>query len=382
MRIGHFVSNFPSKIVSKQVYGAGRVAYNLCKELAHRGHNIHVFVPSTKSSIENYKDVSVHFYNSFLRIGIMYVSHKLFFDSLHYDVDIIHIHNDTPISVLAGLRYKRRKKKPLVVTWHGDWIENYGSFLRRIGVFISNRFLVDKVLSEADVIITPSEHYIEESRFLKRYREKTVEISNGINLEDFNIPYSKEECKKILKMDSENIVLFLSALYPLKGPHILLKAIPEIVKKCKDVLFVFVGGGEVERYEKLAEQLGAQKYVRFTGYIEEKLKPLYYKAADIFVLPSIETFEVFPVVLLEASAAGLPMVVSDLKTFKCIIEEGYNGLFTKRGSEKDLADAIIYLLRNESTRKMMGKNAQKKVKAYSWKKIAEETEKVYKELVK
>ena len=382
MKVGHFVSNFPSEALRTEVYGAGRMAYNLCKELARRGINIHVFVPSSRNLIETSRNLSVHFYKSLLRIGIMNISHRLIFDPLHYSVDIVHIHNDTPISVLAGLIYKKRKKRPLVVTWHGDWIENYGNLIRKIGVFISNKSLANWVLSEADVIITPSRYYIKESRFLRRYEEKIIEIPNGINLKDFIIPYSKEECRKMVEISSGRVVLFLGALYPLKGPHILLKAIPEIVKEYRDVFFVFVGGGKVEEYRKLAEQLGVIKYVKFTGYVEEKLKLLYYKSADIFVLPSIETFENFPLVLLEASAFGLPMIVSDLSTFNCIIRNGYNGLFTKRGNEKSLADAIIYLLENETVRKRMSKRSKKMAKNYTWDKIAEKYERIYENILK
>ena len=130
-------------------------------------------------------------------------------------------------------------------------------------------------------------------------------------------------------------------------------------------------------FESPPKKTGVEKNVKFTGFIEEALKPLYYKAADIFCLPSVMKSEVFPIVLLEASAASLPMIVSDLDTFKCIIENGYNGLFTKREDEKDLADAVIYLLENKDIREKLGKNARKKVEDYSWERIAEETEKVY-----
>jgi glycosyltransferase involved in cell wall biosynthesis len=92
--------------------------------------------------------------------------------------------------------------------------------------------------------------------------------------------------------------------------------------------------------------------------------------------------EVFPLVLLEASASGLPMVVSDLNTFKCIVTNGHNGIITKRGDPKRLADAIIYLLENEDIKKKMGENARKKVENYSWEKIAEMIEEAYERLLK
>jgi glycosyltransferase involved in cell wall biosynthesis len=381
MIIACFVSVFPSRFNGVEVYGAGRVAYNLCKKLAKKGHKIQVFVPFTKDFTEDYENMTVHFYRAIFKVGAMNVSWKLFFDPLNYDVDIVHVHNDMPISMIAGLRYVNRKKKPLVVTWHGDWLENYGNFIRKMGVRLSNRHLIDKVLSKARVIVIPSKYYVEESRFLKKYERKVVEIPNGIDVEAFDVPYSKGTCKKILGLEeAKKVVLYLSRLYPLKGPQVLLRAVPEIVKKDRDVLFMFVGGGDVNKYKKLSEELNIQEYVKFTGYIKEELKPLYYKASDVFVLPSIETFEVFPLVLLEASASGLPMVVSDLNTFKCIIEDGYNGIVTRRGDPKALADAIVHLLENEDVRRKMGENARRKAEKYSWEKIAEMTEKLYEQV--
>jgi len=240
------------------------------------------------------------------------------------------------------------------------------------------------VLSSADVIVSPSEHYISESRFLGKYKDKTITIPNGINLNDFDIQYSKEECRKKLGLATEkHIILFLGKLAPYKSPHLLVKAMPTVISKFPNVEVVFVGDGRLkQQLKELSRRLGVEKSIRLTGFVEEGLKPFYYKAADIFVLPSTMRTEVFPLVLLEASASGLPMIVSDLKTFRCIIEDGWNGLFTKRDDYKSLGDAIIYLLENEDLRKTMGRNAKEKVKAYSWEKIAEKYEEVYQRLVK
>jgi len=88
------------------------VAYNLCKKLAERKHNIRIFVPFTKGFVEEYGSMSVHFYKSIFRIGIMNISWQLFLDPLNYDADIVHIHNDTPISMISGLGYANKKGKP------------------------------------------------------------------------------------------------------------------------------------------------------------------------------------------------------------------------------------------------------------------------------
>jgi len=385
MKIGFFVGKFPylRHILD---YGGGEIsAYNLAISLAKRGHQLYVFTTSRdwKDSIENMDGMLVRRYGTFLKFLRRNVSPSLTFKPLRHDVDVVHVHvGSSPIELVAALSYAKIKSRPLVATYHGDIIPSQSGLAYQSSVMVYN-FTVKKVLDYADIIVSPSEHYVEESIFLKKYREKIEVIPNGINIENFELCYSKGEARKILGLPiNENIVLFLGVLHPKKGPHVLLRAMRYVSAKYPHVKLVMCGDGIMrEKLTELVKRLKISDYVKFTGFVNEHLKLLYYKAADIFVLPSIMTTEVFPLVLLEASASGLPMIVSDLKTFKCIIEDGWNGLFTKRDDYKSLADAIIYLLENEDLRKTMGRNAKEKVKAYSWEKIAEEYEKVYRKLV-
>lgn len=380
MKIAHFVSNFP-KNNDSEVYGKSLAAYNICLSLAKRGHEIHVFTVSNdkENSFEDHGNLKIHRYKSSIRYKSEGFSYKILNDPLNYDFDIVHVHSGISIAVLAGYRYSVKKKVPLVVTWHGDSIRGYGRYKGAIAgsaSFFYKHILAKKVLKHAKSIILPSEYYIDVSQFLGDYKNKVVSIPNGINLEEFNVPCSQEECKKRLGLTGKKVILFVGSLYPLKGPHILLKAIPKVLEEEKDLIFVFMGGGNIEEYKKLSEELNVKEKVRFTGYTQGELKIAYYKASDIFVLPS--TVEVFPLVLLEASASALPMIVSDLDTFKCIVKDGYNGIFTKMRDEESLSAAIIHLLKNEDLMKNMGTNAKKEIKNFSWGKIAETTETVYK----
>lgn len=389
MKIGYFATNFPYKdrIINSNYNkryphgGTEAAAYNLAVCMGQKNHEVNVFTSSidSKDSIERHKNIIIHRYGTNFKIESANVSYNLFRKPVIHQVDIIHTHFSTPPSELAALRYAKKKKIPFVLTYHGDAQNDFGNFLRRISVSLYNKHFLDKVLSHADVIISPSEYYIDESRFLGRYRDKIVVIPNGINLSDFDIPYSKDECREKLGLPLQNkIILSLGGLAPYKGPHVLIKAMREVIKKVPDARLILVGGSKMKgELEELARKLGVKNYVKFAGFVTEDVKPLYYRAADVFVLPSIMRKEVFPIVLLESSASGLPMVVSDLDTFKCIIERGYNGLFTKKGDEKNLADAIIYLLGNEEVREKMGKNARDKVEDYSWEKIAGKTERLY-----
>jgi len=389
MKISYFSTYFPYKNKSFNekytVGGGGVVIEALAGVLTQKGHEISIFTTSvnSKTTIERCGNIRIYRYGTNFRVASGRFSFGLLKNSVKYPADLVHAHVTVPMGDIAGLRYAKKKNIPLVVTHHGDLQVNIGGFARRMSVYFYNKFLLDKILSQADVIISPSEYYIEESRFLGKYRDKIVVIPNGINIENFDIQYSKEECRGKLGLSiNSRIILFVGTLSPHKGPDVLLKVMPKILKDVPDAKLVFVGsGGMRSELEELSKKLGVEKHVKFAGFVEESLKPLYYRAADIFCLHSTMSTEVFPIVFLEASASGLPMVVSDLNTFKCIIDEGYNGLFTKRRDEKNLADAIVYLLENKDIREKMGKNARKKVEGYSWERIAEETEKVYEGLI-
>ncbi|MEJ2740512.1 MAG: glycosyltransferase [Dehalococcoidia bacterium] len=101
----------------------------------------------------------------------------------------------------------------------------------------------------------------------------------------------------------------------------------------------------------------------------------------VFVLPSALNTEVFPLVFLEAAAAGLPIVCSDVKTFSCFVENEYNGIMSMKGDINSLSEAIVRILSQPEIRQVMSDNTKNKVRSYSWYKIAQQTEDVYKQLL-
>lgn len=387
MRIGYFVTKFPySKQFKDYPYGGSSMAaYCLTNEMAKRNHEINVFTTSvnSKDSIEKHGNVTIYRYGTDFKILTSNISFGIFKNPIEHDVDIVHTHFDIPPGPLAGLRYAKKKNVPLIVTYHGDWVESYGGLIRRVGVAFHNKYLVDKVLSYADVIISPSDCYIDESKFLRKYKEKIVVIPNGINLNEFDILYSKEECRKKLGLAiNKKVLLFFGYLSPYKGPDILLKAMPRIEKDVPDAQLIFAGKGVMrEELEILSSNLGVEKNVKFVGFIEDGLKPLYYKAADVFVLPSTMSTESFGIVNLEAMACSVPIIASNIGGIPDVVKDGENGLLIQPKDPKALAEAIIHLIENEERREKMGKNGFDKVKKYSWDKIAECTERIYSEML-
>ncbi|MCK4584475.1 glycosyltransferase, partial [candidate division WOR-3 bacterium] len=176
MKIGYFISYFPYKDCLddtdyfRQYHhgGAEIAAYYLAINMAQGGHEIDVFTTSinSKDSFEKHKGVNIHRYGTSFKIEKGNLSFKLFQKPLDLELDIVHAHFSTPPAELAALKYAKRKKVPFILTYHGDGQEGFGGVVRRMTMSFYNKYLLDKVLSSSDVIISPSKYYINESRFL------------------------------------------------------------------------------------------------------------------------------------------------------------------------------------------------------------------------
>ncbi len=395
MKIGYFVGHFPyinllhnPDYNKKYAHGGTEIAaHNLALKMGERGHEINVFTTSMKSSdsVEFSEGMHIYRYGTNLKIASANLSLNLMYKPLKNDVDIVHALYNIPYPDLSASRYSKKKKVPFIITYQADAQNTGGNLIRNAATSIYNRYLLPKVLSSADIIIATSPSYIDKSRYLGKYRDKIVVIPNGINLENFDINFSKEESRIKLELPlNEEIILFFGNIVQYKGPDILLKAFSLVKKGISNakVKLVFVGRGDMqEELKDLAKKLDLEEHVKFVGYIEEDLKPLYFKAADIFCLPSVTLAEAFGIVNLEAMACGIPVISTKLGGIPDIVNHGKNGLIIEPGNIKALADALTYLLENEDVRKKMGECGKKMVVNYSWKKIAEKTEKVYQDVL-
>jgi glycosyltransferase involved in cell wall biosynthesis len=292
------------------------------------------------------------------------------------------VHAGNPPAPLAGQIYARRFDVPLVLTYHGDPQAGYGSALRRAGV-LSWILVLKKLLIDADAILCPSGAFLPTSRYLRSHLSQVQVIPNGIDPAEYEWPESREDSRRALGLpENKPIVLFLGSLSPYKSPDLVLKAAAVYPKWGPDAQWVLAGSGSMEsKLQMLARELGVVDRVHFLGFItgEQKLRAL--RAADVFVLPSTMTTEVFPIVLLEAGAFGLPAVVSDLPTFEAIIEHGRNGLIVPGGHVEELANTIAQILANTAAHTDMAHEAQLGIAQYTWTSIAETHERVYRRLL-
>lgn len=179
------------------------------------------------------------------------------------------------------------------------------------------------------------------------------------------------EIPNILEKNSDNIstlsghtLVSTGRMHPVKGFDDLLKVVKKVSEKIPDVKLNLVGGGE--EYDTLKEQAKEMKIddiVNMPGMVSGEEVNEYMIKSDIYVMTSHT--ECFPMVLLEASACGLPLVAFDVPVGpKALIREGYNGYLIKDRNIDEMADKIISLFENQEKMKELGRNAKENVNQY------------------
>jgi UDP-glucose:(heptosyl)LPS alpha-1,3-glucosyltransferase len=172
---------------------------------------------------------------------------------------------------------------------------------------------------------------------------------------------------------SARVLLFVaSGDWKRKGLELVLQALALL--QDQSIRLLVVGREDLHHYESLAESFGVKPQVIFTGFSSEVER--YYAAADIFVYPS--RYETFALVVLEASAAGLPCVVTRVSGVEERIIDGVNGLFVEPDGA-DIAAKVHTLLDNPAMARRLGKAAEQSSRSYSRERVATSVFEILKE---
>jgi glycosyltransferase involved in cell wall biosynthesis len=374
--------------------GAGVYAYNLVNELAKLGHEVHVIAPrapgTEKESVE--ESIFIHrlgFLNKpFLAAISFWFSLRKDFSSLKKRAggfDIVHSNGLSAFSL-------RRKaiSSPFVITIH----HLTKTTLKTLGANLTAR--VRNLRGEAGIssIIEPycirrADRIIAVSQFTKRdivniygIPESKIEvIYHGVQPDNYVFPEeARLKLRSSLGIESQPMALFVGRLVPRKGVDILLRALPRVIKEM-DVKLVLAGSGNQSHYQQLAEALDVSDKVTFLGRVPDETLNLLYASCDVFVLPS--RLEGLGIVIIEAMAAGKPVIATNAGGIPELIEAGQNGILTEAGNEGELASAIIKVLGDRSLSRTIGENNTRKVQErYSWESAALKAEQLYSDLVR
>ena len=185
---------------------------------------------------------------------------------------------------------------------------------------------------------------------------------NGVNKHMCNPDFDSDKFKRELGFKSRNrIILTVGRLVGNKRKERLIKAVPSIVSQHKEVVFLIVGDGpEREKLEKLSQNLGVSKYVRFMGAVTLERVADYMNAADIFV--SVNDFTNANNPSMEAMVCGKCVVALDTGGTAELIQNNLTGKLIRAGGEEEiafaLAKAIVDVLEDDELRTRLGENAR------------------------
>jgi phosphatidylinositol alpha-mannosyltransferase len=201
-------------------------------------------------------------------------------------------------------------------------------------------------------------------------------IPNGIKLDSLQQP--AEPLPEL--MDGKQNILFLGRFEKRKGAKYLLRAIPAIRERYPETRFIFVGEGRLRAgFQRFVERRGWRDVI-FTGYVSNEDKARYFASAHIFCSPATGG-ESLGIVLLEAMAAGKPIVASNISGYATVITHGVDDLLTPPRSSEDLAGAIGQLLKYEPLRQRFIQAGRQKAQEYAWPQLATQILDYYAELI-
>jgi glycosyltransferase involved in cell wall biosynthesis len=270
--------------------------------------------------------------------------------------------------------------KPFVVTsWGSDALFIPSEGLRR---HIVKSCIAKYVLGKADLVTGDSESLMMAVVSLGVHERKANLIIHGVDLRMFHPIDNMEKFKKDLGVpQSYQVVISTRNLEPIYDVVTLIKAVPYVLDECPNTYFLIVGDGTSRHsLEELAFKLSVTENVRFIGSVANEEMPKFLGLSDIYVSTSLS--DTRSVSLLEAMACELPVVVTDLEGNIEWIENGTNGFLFHKGDFRALAEKILFLLRNEDTRRKFGVvNRSIAEKEGDYQKEMSKMEKLYKDLV-
>lgn len=380
MKIGMFINYYtPSR------GGMETFAINLSEGLKKAGHQVFIFAPEYPNYQDEEKNIFRYKSFRFNYGGYFYVIPIPFFSKMeeiikNLDLDIIHSHQPYSLGGEA-LKFSKKLDIPLVFTYHIKY-EDYSHYIPLVPNFFAKKYIRKIAVgysNKCDVIISPSTAI---KKLLKNNGIKSsVEIiPSGINIDNFaNDIGKKEEIRKKYQIKSNDILLITACrLTKEKNLEFLVKSFIRVAEKQKNVKFMIVGDGAVKKdLEKMTKDFGIQDRVIFTGLVNRNSIIGLYQASDIFVFAS--KTETYGLVVIEAMAAGNPVVAVKASGIEDIVKNGEDGFLTSE-QEDEFADNILKIVNNNELRRKMSVNAKNNSRKFGINPWVEKIVNLYKSL--
>lgn len=233
-----------------------------------------------------------------------------------------------------------------------------------------------KVVEKLDARIAVSRTAVESAALY--YPGDYRVIPNGVDVERFRPdapPFAEWR-------DPAHVnLLFVGRLDPRKGVQVLLAAMPEVVERTHGrARLLVVGDSYLRPRFEAAVPAALRPHVRFLGHVPCADLPRWYATGEVFVSPASGN-ESFGIVLLEAMAAGCPVVASDIPGYRSVVVPEENGVMVPPGDAGALARALVALVEDPGRRRALAERGRVRALEFAWPRITDRIEAVYREVV-
>ncbi len=304
------------------------------------------------------------------------ISHFFYFLKLFkisYGTDLIYAQDPVSVGLPAMLVAKIRKKK-FVLKIVGDYA--WEQFQANQKEFVSLESFQEKtfdwltelrrkiqqlVAKSADKIIVPSE-YLKKIVRLWGVKEKKIRVIYNAVPDLKESKLTQEQARKKIKIQGR-LVLSIGRLVAWKGFDTLIELMPDLLKQEKDLKLIIIGQGpEKKKLAKLIKKLKLEDKVFLIGQIDHQKIPIYFKAADLFVLNT--GYEGLSHLIIEAMQLKTPIITTKIGGNPELIENGKNGILIEYDNQQELAKAILGLLANSELREKYIQNSLKELQKF------------------
>jgi glycosyltransferase involved in cell wall biosynthesis len=297
--------------------------------------------------------------------GLGILSPGLALDVSRRPADIVHAHAFGYGPSWAAALRRRLRRTPLVITPHSDFDG------ARPGAEFYVRVVTRTTLLPADAVIALTER--ERAGLIDRGvpSDRITVIPNGVDLTEFPSPVPGRT------VDGPPVALYVGRLYPpQKGLDTLVRAVALLPRPTPlRVRLVGEDWGGLEPLLRLARRLDVASAIEVAGALPRRELLAEYRRASLLVLPS--RFEPFGIVLLEAMAAGLPIVASRVGGIPEVVEAPTTGLLVARDRPDELAAALARLVADPSLRRAMGEAGRRRAEQFDWPRLVPRFQRVF-----
>jgi phosphatidylinositol alpha-mannosyltransferase len=279
------------------------------------------------------------------------------------DFDIVHVHE--PFVPQLPIQFLRYSMAVNVGTWHAARDSNF--------YYVYGRRLIKRWQRKLDGKIAVSAAAVKHiEKYFPGYYNV---IPNGVDIEHFE----RDVAPLPEFSDGKRNVLFVGRPEKRKGLKYLIRAFVGVQREIPESRLIVVGAGDFGRYEQAVRNAKLRDVV-FRSNVPFDELPRYHHTAHVFCAPNTG-FESMGIVLLEAMAAGLPIVASNIDGFAGVVTHGVEGQLVRPEDPQALADALVDLLRDPGRSAAMGRHGRERAQYFSWDRVSQQVLSYYERLI-